>query len=949
MNIFTRLITEAASKALGMTTPRRKRGLTPQPYWTQELNDLSRIVKKNGRRLAKARKIRGHRGMLAEEREGVIHRASRSKYRKAIRQAKRQYYHDIKSEWDMGDASMREINDTLRRFKGSHVNRTIPHSLETMTNAWRPVLATKPPKTKLLNECDVALKECLERWQSRGRDLVNEAHAVSLEETYAAIAELKKRKATGIDLVSNEALKALGKPAVQMLADAMTEILRDPDSTPSSWCRALVCMIPKVFDRVPTPLEYRPISLLSCLSKLMEKVIMNRMRTRENLEPETPFTAHAQGGFKQQREASECTLRIILAHHLAVKLGVPLHVVLFDMKKAFDSVPHPLMNKRLSDLGLPDYMVRYFHFNTTGRTSDRQGHSRRILADHSIDRHDTTFDIGTERGAPQGGVLSPDTYNITMNPLSNERVVTQNGVDGSSDYSVSHISGLLRFTPRPGRETAGETTYADDLATFDTNAKRLASRIVNHVEAYVNQSGMVMNGSPKTVSLILGSTSNKSNKKTAKKLAATFKLNGSSIEVVDTYKHLGTYLSKAILVKNKLDNSKSIEQLHVTANNSKRIWGANTGTPVCVGAAAARGHAYGAQFSGCELMEPQDFQKMNSALGIVAKTVLYDDLKSGSIEKSLRFLGWPSAELCTYTRVVSFALRLCSHPVPHMRKEYLHMFTPTHAGDCENRWSQYVLRCVKKLNEKAKTVDVKQEFDNFVSSMLAGLKSDKFSAEHRVCAKRVANKIKNDVRTRPHPIVRVSLPHAHHSYIFFRTGDNFNPTYKDVPPCYLCGVAGGDTQRHLVEDCLHPTIVHVMNDGMKHFDWDILTGDDSNMSRAIFAQWLLSPWEFMDDDTTNVGYSMSMFTDENWRQLSIIHFRLYRPRKIARDLALNRGSVVRVDSRQTKKLLAADMQGVALPISIIPTEWRYHASTPFVGVLQDDSDLLAWPSDAEDL
>ena len=80
--------------------------------------------------------------------------------------------------------------------------------------------------------------------------------------------------------------------------------------------------------------SYRPIALLSCFGKLIEKMVHKRLYSlieNRNLIP--PF----QSGFRSQRSCTD--ILVYLEHHiqLALRTQKVLIIVFFDIEKAFDT------------------------------------------------------------------------------------------------------------------------------------------------------------------------------------------------------------------------------------------------------------------------------------------------------------------------------------------------------------------------------------------------------------------------------------------------------------------------------------------------------------------------------------------------------------------------------------------------------------------------------------
>ena len=101
--------------------------------------------------------------------------------------------------------------------------------------------------------------------------------------------------------------------------------------------------------------NYRPIALASVLSKLLEKIILNRI---EHL----LITNHNQFGFKKKFGEDQCVYVLKEALSLYKSLNSYISICFLDASKAFDRVCHSKLFKKLEDRNIPGYILRMIVF-----------------------------------------------------------------------------------------------------------------------------------------------------------------------------------------------------------------------------------------------------------------------------------------------------------------------------------------------------------------------------------------------------------------------------------------------------------------------------------------------------------------------------------------------------------------------------------------------------------
>ena len=149
--------------------------------------------------------------------------------------------------------------------------------------------------------------------------------------------ELKNGKAPGIDNVYNIILKkAIGTGFYKLLARAFTISLK-LGFIPYVWKVAILCMLIKP-DNPPSQItSYRPISLLSAIMKLFERVIEKRLR--KHLE-DNGFFSKYQSGFRTSKSTNDHLFRLSQTIMESFNRGEHVTAVFLDVEKAFDNVWH---------------------------------------------------------------------------------------------------------------------------------------------------------------------------------------------------------------------------------------------------------------------------------------------------------------------------------------------------------------------------------------------------------------------------------------------------------------------------------------------------------------------------------------------------------------------------------------------------------------------------------
>lgn len=223
---------------------------------------------------------------------------------------------------------------------------------------------------------------------------------VDINTVILTIKHLKSTKSAGSDGI---ALRFI-QDSLPVTISYITTIINTSIVTgkfPTIWKQAAVIPIFKNGDKNDVK-NYRPISLLPILSKILEKIVAKQLSTF--LETNRHFS-NTQYGFRQKfsTETALITLTNKLYRNIEEK-KISL-ITLCDLSKAFDSVNHEILCRKLTKVNVDSFWFKDYLDNR----------SQYVRINKSLS---TTAPI--KYGVPQGSILGPILFNIFVNDLSEE-------------------------------------------------------------------------------------------------------------------------------------------------------------------------------------------------------------------------------------------------------------------------------------------------------------------------------------------------------------------------------------------------------------------------------------------------------------------------------------------------------------------------------------------------
>ena len=561
---------------------------------------------------------------------------------------------------------------------------------------------------------------------------------VSPEDVFDQIRALSINKAIGPDNISPRLLKEAGRSIVPSLT-ALFNLSLQKCVMPKIWKRANVVPIHKK-DEKHLLSNYRPISLLSIVSKIFEKVVFKYLY---NFIHSNNLLSKHQSGFIPGDSTVNQLAYLYHTFCEALDDKKDVRIVFCDVSKAFDRVWHKGLIYKLQKLGIHGSLLSWLR----NYLSDR---SQRVVI-----RGQTSAWGSVNAGVPQGSVLGPLLFLVYINDLTE-------AVD--CDIKLFTDDSTLYIT-------------VDD---HEVGADIL-NRNLTKIKEWANV--WLVNFNPqKTESMVV------SNKKSLKYPPLSY--DNTQISEVDHHKHLGLTFSRdlswsnhiqsilakvgklkdvMLYLKNRIDRL-TLETIYLTYIRPKLEYGSVI-------------------WSDCSDRDKNLLEKCQ----LYFARIVTGARKGTSTDKLYNDVNWPRLEERRQNKIKVFFHKLFYENCP----EYLYLLLPNRTT--ESRYSlrarnmvpqvrartsrfqhSLIVNGIKIWNDLPKTVQEIQEISLF---------------KRTICTKRNINPLYY-IGTRKIQIIHSQIrmncsllaAHLHELHV------------KESPNCYLCGVS--ENAKHFFMECI---------------------------------------------------------------------------------------------------------------------------------------------------
>ena len=217
------------------------------------------------------------------------------------------------------------------------------------------------------------------------------------------ICELKPKLSAGIDQIPPIVLRYLPDNVLHALTYIFNQSLCEGKFISVFKLAKIIAVYKK--GNPKNVLNYRPISLLSSVSKILEKIVYARLHSFINMDNNL---SHQQFGFRNKHSTNHATTLLISNIADAFEKKQLVMGIFLDISKAFDTIDHAILLHKLNNFGVRGISLNWFKSYLSNRSQ--------IVEYAGVT---SSNQMNTFCSVPQGSILAPLLFIIYVNDFKN--------------------------------------------------------------------------------------------------------------------------------------------------------------------------------------------------------------------------------------------------------------------------------------------------------------------------------------------------------------------------------------------------------------------------------------------------------------------------------------------------------------------------------------------------
>jgi hypothetical protein len=327
--------------------------------------------------------------------------------------------------------------------------------------------------------------------------------------------------------ISNLLIKKMPQIFKHLLLEVFNKCLSE-NFLPDMWKESIIKMIEKKSDDLSDPKNYRPISITSCLMRLLERLIL--IRLQKHLD-NNKILLESQSGFRKNRSTRDNLTFLVQKAQEAKNRGWNAMAIFFDIEAAFDKVWHAGLIYKLVQIRTPLYLLKIIITFLSNRSFQVK------VGEKTSDKRKITC------GVPQGACLSPTLFAIYIN-------------DSPSRSSKNNEQTML---------FADDTAYLTLYKKKNNKVNKRVNKFLEELEEWARKWRVTL--APHKCNYIIFSKHDNTEK-------FSLKLNGQSLEFEKDIRFLGLRLDPKLNFVNQINHIKKTcrERLSIIKVISHKSW-----------------------------------------------------------------------------------------------------------------------------------------------------------------------------------------------------------------------------------------------------------------------------------------------------------------------------------------------------------------------------------------